>query len=49
MIDPKTGKHEWVMGFGAKSQSGDILGYATTRSVYLGRYEVKKKHYLHMW
>lgn len=36
MIDPKTGKREFVMGFGAK-EGTDILGYATSRAVYLGR------------
>jgi len=36
MIDPKTGKREWVMGFGAKA-ANDLLGYATSRAVYLGR------------
>jgi serine/threonine-protein kinase/endoribonuclease IRE1 len=37
LIDPSTGRKEFVMGFGTKSKSNDVLGYATSRSVYLGR------------
>lgn len=42
MIDPKTGRREKVVGFGgtaATSSEGqaDSIGYATSRSVYLGR------------
>lgn len=40
MIDPKTGRREKVVGFGAASKSdgqADSIGYATSRSVYLGR------------
>lgn len=35
LIDPKTGKREKVVGFGADSK--DSIGWATSRSVYLGR------------
>lgn len=35
MIDPKTGKREKVLGFGADSK--DSIGWATSRAVYLGR------------
>lgn len=35
LIDPKTGRREKVVGFGADSK--DSIGWATSRSVYLGR------------
>lgn len=35
LIDPKTGKREKVVGFGADSK--DSIGWATSRAVYLGR------------
>lgn len=35
LIDPKTGKREKVVGFGADSK--ESIGWATSRSVYLGR------------
>lgn len=36
LIDPKTGKREKVLGFGSPITK-DSIGWATTRSVYLGR------------
>lgn len=35
LIDPKTGRREKVVGFGADSK--EKIGWATSRSVYLGR------------
>lgn len=35
LIDPKTGRREKVLGFGADNK--DSIGWATSRSVYLGR------------
>lgn len=35
LIDPKTGKREKVVGFGADSK--ESIGWATSRAVYLGR------------
>lgn len=35
LIDPKTGRREKVLGFGAGSEQS--IGWATSRSVYLGR------------
>lgn len=35
LIDPKTGRREKVVGFGADSK--DSIGWATSRAVYLGR------------
>lgn len=35
LIDPKTGQREKVLGFGADSK--ESIGWATSRSVYLGR------------
>lgn len=41
MIDPKTGRREKVVGFGGTTSNSDSqsdsIGYATSRSVYLGR------------
>ncbi|XP_055853155.1 serine/threonine-protein kinase/endoribonuclease IRE1 [Episyrphus balteatus] len=38
LVDPKTGRREKVLGFGSmEKQEGDSIGWATSRSVYLGR------------
>lgn len=39
MIDPLTGKREFVMGFGAEppQKTSESIGFATSRAVYLGR------------
>lgn len=37
LIDPKTGKREKVLGFGAAPEASDAIGWATSRSIYLGR------------
>ncbi|XP_055609456.1 serine/threonine-protein kinase/endoribonuclease ire-1-like [Uranotaenia lowii] len=41
LIDPKTGRREKVLGFGSPSKNGEehgeSLGWATSRSIYLGR------------
>lgn len=37
LIDPKTGQREKVLGFGTPSQYLDSIGWATSRSMYLGR------------
>lgn len=37
LIDPLTGRREKVLGFGVPPESVESIGWATTRSVYLGR------------